>query len=101
MAKQLTVVARVQAKPGKEEEVLRELLHLVDATRGEEGCLNYDLHISKDDPSQFLFYENWVSKAYLDRHAESAHIGAFRAKSKDLLATPTEITLWEMVSDPA
>ena len=101
MATKVTVVARLQAKPGKEEEVLRELLHLVDATRREDGCLNYDLHISSDTLGLYLFYENWTSKAHLDRHAQSPHIQAFRVKGPDLLAAPVEITLWEMVSDPA
>ena len=98
MKGKVTVVARVRALPGLEEQVREELLLLVAETRKEAGCLNYDLHRSADDPGLFLFYENWESLAHLERHAESAHIQAFRARSKELLAEPTEITLWEMVS---
>ena len=101
MDAKVTVVARLQAIPGKEEAVVRELLTLVDATRKEEGCLNYDLHISHETPGLFLFYENWSSRAHLDRHAQSAHIQAFRAKGRELLTQPAEITLWEMVSEPS
>ena len=95
----VTVVARSQAKPGKEDEVQREFLHLVAETRKEEGCINYDLHQADDDKSVFMFYENWVSRGHLDRHAQSVHIAAFRAKSRELLTGPTQITLWEMLSD--
>ena len=80
--------------------MLRELLVLVDETRKESGCLNYDLHISRETPGLYFFYENWTSKAHLDRHAESGHIQKFRAKARDLLTAPAEITLWQMVSDP-
>jgi quinol monooxygenase YgiN len=101
MAEKLTVVARIRAKPGKEAEVERVLLDLAKHTRAEAGCLNYDLHVSQDDPTLFLFYENWASKAHLDAHAQSAHIQAFRAHAGEWLAEPVEIKLFRMVSTPA
>jgi quinol monooxygenase YgiN len=101
MAEKLTVVACIRAKPGKEAEVERVLLDLVKHTRAEAGCLNYDLHVSPDDPALFLFYENWTSKAHLDAHAQSAHIQAFRARATELLADPVEIKFFCMVSAPA
>jgi quinol monooxygenase YgiN len=100
MSNRVTVVAHVHAKPGKEAAVEKALLELVAHTRREQGCLNYDLHVSTVDPAHFLFYENWTSKADLDRHAQSAHIQAFRARAADLLAQPVDIQLWEMVSQP-
>jgi len=90
----VTVVARMTAKPGMQARLQEELLHMVAETRKEEGCLNYDLHRFAEDPGQFLFYENWVSQAHLDRHAQSAHIQSFRARASEFLASPTEITLW-------
>ncbi|MGH9816666.1 MAG: putative quinol monooxygenase [Candidatus Acidiferrales bacterium] len=101
MSEKLTVVARIRAKPGKEEEVKQALLGLVGPTRGEAGCLNYDLHQSHDDAALFLFYEDWTSRAALDAHAQSAHIQAFRARGRELLAEPTEIKLFRMVSNQA
>ncbi len=100
MADKLTVVARVRAKPGKEDMVLQYLLAMVEATRKEAGCLNYDLHVSHDDATVFLFYENWSSKAHLDAHAQSAHIQAFRARTAEWLAGPVEIKLFRMVTTP-
>lgn len=101
MSEKLTVVARIRAKPGKEEEVKQALLGLVGPTRSEAGCINYDLHQSHDDPALFLFYENWTSKAALDAHAQSPHIQAFRARGREWLAEPAEIKLFRMVSDQA
>ncbi|HYY57771.1 MAG TPA: antibiotic biosynthesis monooxygenase [Pyrinomonadaceae bacterium] len=62
MKKQLSVVARVKAVKGMEEKVRRECLALVELSRLERGCINYDLHQSADDPSLFMFYENWMSR---------------------------------------
>ncbi len=97
MSTKVTVVARMQARPGMEARLKEELLHMVAETRKEEGCINYDLHQSPDDPAKFLFYENWTSRAHLDRHAQSAHIQSFRSRAGDLLVAPTEIALWTML----
>jgi quinol monooxygenase YgiN len=87
----LTVVAEIVAKPGKEAEVRKHLMGFVDPTRKEEGCIQYDLHVSNDDPCRFIFFENWTSGEMLDKHSASDHIQAFRAISADLLAQPTRI----------
>ena len=98
MAKgKVTVVARIKAKPGMEENVREKLMSLVAPTRAEAGCINYDLHRSLDDPCLFLFYENWASKDDLDKHLEMPYLKAWREEAKDLCAAPTEVTLWEMI----
>lgn len=91
------VVARIKVKPGMEKEALEALRGLVAATRQEEGCICYILHRSTDDPSQFVFYENWAGKEALQRHMESPHFLAWRARAADLLEGPSEVTLWEKV----
>lgn len=90
----VTVVARIAAKPGMEDRVRAELQRLLAPTRGEEGCLNYDLHEATDRPGEFLFHENWSSEALLRNHLDSAHIAAWRAVAPELLARPIEITRW-------
>ena len=87
----LTVVAEILAKPGKEDEVRRHLLGFIEPTRKEEGCVQYDLHLSTEEPGRFIFYENWTSREMLDNHSASPHIQAFRALKNDLLAQPTRI----------
>ena len=58
----LTIVANIFAKAGKIGFVKAELLKLIEPTRAEEGCLNYDLHQDFEDLRHFLFYENWESR---------------------------------------
>ncbi|MFN3324950.1 MAG: putative quinol monooxygenase [Bryobacteraceae bacterium] len=94
----LTVVADLVAKPGKEEDLKRQLLALVDPTRREEGCVQYDLHQSTDEPARFVFYENWTSRGALDRHLQSAHITAFRQLATELLAEPPRILTYTRIA---
>ena len=93
--KPVTVVARIHAKSGMETETWKMLEGLLEPTRAEVGCINYDLHISSDDPAQFMFHENWSSKEALDQHLATPHLKAFMAKEPQLLAKSVEITLWE------
>ena len=74
-----------------------ELLALVEPTRSENGCLNYDLHQDTEDSSLFMFYENWTSKQDLDKHLQSPHLQALRAKAEGLFAEPINVTLWQMI----
>ena len=70
----LSIVARIEAKKDKVELVKAELLKLIDITRSEKGCIQYDLHQDNNDPAVFVFYENWESKELLDQHLQNDHI---------------------------
>ncbi len=92
----VTVIAEMTAHPGKEEELKRHLLVLVEHTRREEGCVQYDLHVA-DDPRKFLFVENWTTAEALDRHANSAHMKVFKEATANLREPPTVRLFTRMV----
>lgn len=93
--KPLTVVAHIKAKPGAESQVRQELLSLVAPGRKDAGCQNYDLHQSLENPAQFMFFENWTSKALLDAHLQKPDLQAVLGRVAKLVAEPPQITLWE------
>ncbi len=97
-AKTVTVVATFEAKPGKENELRRALLTLVAPTRQETGCLNYDLHVLPEDPTKFLFHENWTSKAHLDAHLKNTHIQVLLPRLDKLVVGMPEIKIWEKIA---
>ena len=70
----LTVVATIVTKKEYVKEVGINLTKLVLPTRTEDGCVNYDLHQSIDNPEVYIFYENWKNEAHLDAHLKSKHI---------------------------
>jgi quinol monooxygenase YgiN len=98
---QVTVLARIKAKSGLEQQVAEAVMALVGPTRKEPVCINYDLHQSSDDKTLFMLYENWTSKKALDDHLEMPYLKAFLGKAADILAQPVEITLWEMITQVA
>ena len=97
MNDKLTVIAHIRAKAGHEARVREVLLGLIAPTRAEAGCINYDLHVSQDDPRQFVFYENWASESHLEAHANSPHLRAFRNLANEILDNAVEVTKWRML----
>lgn len=89
--KNLTVIARLHAKPGKEAALRRALLDLIAPTRREAGCLSYDLHESITEPGLFFFYESWKNEEALSLHFQTSHILELQKKSGELLAEPLEL----------
>lgn len=82
----ISITALLTAKPGKEEELLAELKKVLEPSRGEEGCIQYDLHQSKEDEGLFVFYETWKDQAALDSHSSSSHYKAYREAIHPLVA---------------
>jgi quinol monooxygenase YgiN len=95
---ELTVIARLKARPGKEAELEQALRAAVAPTHEEPGCLRYALHRSTDDPATFLLVERWVSKAALDQHMETPHLKALRGKFKELL-DGRDVGLYELLPE--
>lgn len=78
----LTIVANIVAKQDKIELVKSELKNLIDTTRAEEGCVNYDLHQDNDNPAHFLFFENWATRDLWRKHMENDHLAAYIAATE-------------------
>lgn len=86
----LTIIAKLKAKPGKEQEVYDACHALLAPTHAEEGCINYDMHRSTQDPAVIIFYENWTTRELWDAHMASPHLAAFSAATQDT------VELWDI-----
>lgn len=86
----LTVIARLKAKPGSEEDLAALCRGLVEPTRAEEGCILYDLHRSSDDPGLFMFTESWASRPLWEAHMKSPHLEAFGGRQEAVVES------WEL-----
>jgi quinol monooxygenase YgiN len=91
------LTAMVKAKSGQEHAVKEALLALVEPTRKEAGCLCYNLHQSKADPTQFMFYEQWATQEALSAHGKTPHMKALGAKLKDKTDKGGGVVLYELL----
>lgn len=92
------VVAVIKTKPGLRADVLTLFNGNVPAVLAEEGCIEYEATVDTENagPVQtsfgtdtFVVIEKWASMEALGAHARSAHMRAYAASSKDMLADRT------------
>jgi quinol monooxygenase YgiN len=63
------------------------LRSLRDASRGEPGCITFDVARSNDDTNTFVLYEEWRDQSALDLHYETEHFKKFGVNGIRTLAT--------------
>ncbi|GIU50975.1 MULTISPECIES: putative quinol monooxygenase [Shewanella] len=78
----LTIVANIIAKADKVDLVKAELLKLIEMTRAEAGCINYDLHQDNENPAHFMFYENWDTRELWQTHMGNTHLAEYMAATE-------------------
>ena len=89
------VIAVITAKPGMRDSILQHARANLAAVRAEKGCIEYATAVDADPalPMQtkygadtFVFIEKWESLEALKAHAAAAHMAAYAAKVKDMIA---------------
>ena len=88
------VLAFITAKPGMRGAILDAFHANIPAVKAEAGCIEYGPAIdattgtpNKYGDDTFVVIEKWESPAHLKAHAESAHMAAYAAKTKEMIAS--------------
>ena len=90
------VIAIITAKPGNREAILTAFRANVPAVHAEAGCIEYGPAIDTEDAGRiqtplgadtFVVIEKWESMDHLKAHGASAHMAAYAAKTRDMIAS--------------
>lgn len=73
MYQEVRVLAKLAVEPEQIEKVIHEFKLLMNETRKESGCLQYDLHQEVHDPATLIIFERWKTEAALEGHLKTAH----------------------------
>jgi quinol monooxygenase YgiN len=97
---QVTLVPFFTIMKGEIDKVRNAHLSMVEPTRAEPGCIDYDLYQSLDDPSVMFFYENWTDAEALSRHMNTPNFYRFvRGDIDGRLVVPWTALIMTMLSD--
>jgi (4S)-4-hydroxy-5-phosphonooxypentane-2,3-dione isomerase len=94
------VIARMFVKPGAEELVLKALPALVSGSRTEPGNLMFLAHQSKEDPTVFGFYEQFVDDEAHKAHSAAPHVQEILEIQAKHGTRDIEVVLWDL-KEPA
>ena len=91
------VMASIEVKPEHAAAVRVQLTELAGRTRGEAGCVSYELFQRADKPHVFRTVEEWRTQADVDAHMKTPHVAAAVASAGPLFAAPLEIVSYTKV----
>jgi quinol monooxygenase YgiN len=97
MSQPIRVVARVIALPDKVEQLKAVLIELIEPTRAEPGCIQYELLQNITNPTDFTFVEEWSSVTALENHLQSPHLQTAIAKINGLVAQQPDIRSYNTI----
>ena len=82
----IKIMARIASRTDTTSALGGILRDLVGPTRGEPGCLSYELFQDDDNPREFVTIEHWADQAAAEAHLATPHVAAAFAKAGELLA---------------
>ncbi|MFU6378444.1 putative quinol monooxygenase [Metapseudomonas otitidis] len=91
MAAPYAFILHAQLRPEKADDFEALFRAYVEPSRAEAGCLEYHMLRDAQDPTLFIFFEVWRSRADLEFHAALPHMQAFHARRMEYLVRDFEI----------
>ena len=69
---------------------------MIEATRAEDGCVQYAFAEDVLDPGLIHISEVWRDQAALEKHVASAHMGVWRKAGRDLGIRERNLRIYEV-----
>jgi quinol monooxygenase YgiN len=87
----VAIFTRLNAKPGRRQELLDVLDELAVSTRAEPGNEQFVVHAARDESDVVLGYELFTDDAAIEAHRATDAVRVARDRLDDLLTEPPEI----------
>ena len=97
MAETLRVIANLTSKSGKEMDALEVMKGLVEPTRAEPGCLQYDLYLNAENKAHCALIEEWKDQPTYYSHFNTDHIKSALKRAEELLADHVDIKKLQLI----
>ncbi|HVG59828.1 MAG TPA: putative quinol monooxygenase [Hyalangium sp.] len=91
------VVAKLQARAGKEAELRKLLEQGAEPTRKEKGCLRYSVMQDRQSPAVLTLLEEWETEADLNTHLALPQLQQVFALLPDLLGAPPDVVRYKQL----
>jgi quinol monooxygenase YgiN len=90
----IRLLAFLEAKKGKGDELWKILRELIEPTLAEPGNIAYVPHRLVNNSDNFMFDEIWEDQKDLDRHFKQPHMHNLEEKLSPLLEKPLELRIY-------
>jgi quinol monooxygenase YgiN len=98
--KRFTVMITGIAKEGIEGHVKNFLSKLMEHSKKEEGCIEYNIYENTEDPHEFLLFTVWRTQEDFERHNQTPEMQEFkRHLAKEFFIKQSKKEYWQLLSD--
>jgi quinol monooxygenase YgiN len=94
----IVVIARWRPKPERRDDLEAVLREVQEASRADEGCLNYGYYSNLADPLSFIAVEEWRDEDALREHLATPHVAKLIAALPEMVDGQLEIAAHEVAS---
>ena len=91
----IVVVGQFRFPPERMEEARPIMRKVIDATRAEAGCVQYNYGEDVLDPGLIRVSELWQSREHLTAHMHTAHMAQWQRERAELGLSGREIMAYE------
>ncbi len=96
--KRFTIMITGIAKEGREGHVKSFLSKLMEHSKKESGCIQYDIYQNSEDPQEFLLFTVWHSQEDFERHNQTAEMQEFKHRlAKEFFIKQSKKTYWQLL----
>ena len=93
----IRVVAKFLFQPDRADEATEIARELIDLTRKEAGCVQYNLVQSVENKDLLVVLEEWETQAHLDNHSASKHFGELVPKLAAMCVEPPVVDIFTLL----
>ena len=97
----IIVIAEAQALPEHADALAPILAKAAQASRADEGCIDYHFYRDTEDGTRFCSVEHWESKAHLDAHMAGPNVQGLLGALPGKVAADPVITVHEVSASNA
>ena len=91
----LMVLGEAKLGDGALEAGMAALSAMIEASRAEEGCIDYTYSVDILDPTRLMITEKWVDNDALVYHLSTPHMAAFQKAISELDVAITEVLKYQ------
>ena len=94
----IIVIARWRPRPERRDDLEAVLREVQEASRADDGCLNYGYYANVADELSFIAVEEWRDEAALREHLRTPHVAKLVAALPEMVDGPLEIAAHEVAT---
>lgn len=92
------VISKIKVKEGEVDAFVDLFKAMIEPTRQEVGCVQYEMHRDEEAPSTLVAVETWETRDAFDGHLISDHFKKIAPAMEKLMDGETDITICRRVA---